>query len=353
MEQHIGHRTYYENLRRFVDTDPQIKASWVEITYHDPDSIWARLPGLPKGLRGTLMGRQQVRRALRQSDHEVAVFNTQVPAALAGSLARKKPYILCTDVTPLQYDRMGIHIGHRPDSSSLIRRYKHSVNVRLFQEAAYLLPWSTWTADSMKNEYGLDPARIEVLPPGVDTSVWRPAPKPEGQGPVRILFIGGDFYPKGGGLLLEAFRSLPEGTAELVLVTRSALEPAPGIHVHNNMKPNTPELIALAQSCDLFVLPTVAEAFGIAAIEASAVGLPVITTQLGGLKDVVIEGQTGFLIPAQDGAALSDRLNRILSDPDLRLRMGQTARAHVEANFDARKNVGRLIEIVRNSVKQN
>ena len=47
MEQHIGHRTYYENLRRAVDNDPRLQPTWIEVTYHDPAGRWYRLPGLP------------------------------------------------------------------------------------------------------------------------------------------------------------------------------------------------------------------------------------------------------------------------------------------------------------------
>ena len=60
---------------------------------------------------------------------------------------------------------------------------------------------------------------------------------------------------------------------------------------HPDLNPNDGALLSLYQSSDLFVLPTEAEAFGIAAIEASAVGLPVIATRVGGLTDVVVDGE--------------------------------------------------------------
>lgn len=346
MEQHIGHRTYYQNLRNFVDADPELSPTWIEVTYQKADSIWNQLPLLPANIRGTLIGRQQVHQGLKKPIADVALFNTQVPAALAGRNRNKQPYILCTDITPRQYDRMGALYGHHPDRNRLIRYYKHRANVKLFQLATRILPWSTWAANSLQQDYHVEPEKIEVIPPGVDVQRWRPADR-DNEGPLRILFIGGDFYRKGGQTLLRAFQQLPPGTAKLILVTRSSLPAQAGVTIYNHMQPNTPELIALCQSCDLFVLPTEAEAFGIAAVEASAVGLPVIATRVGGLEGIVADGETGFLIPAGDYMTLAERICFLIENSNQRQRMKLAARTRAETVFDARKNAGRIIDIIK------
>ncbi|MBK9055158.1 MAG: glycosyltransferase family 4 protein [Chloroflexi bacterium] len=109
-------------------------------------------------------------------------------------------------------------------------------------------------------------------------------------------------------------------------------------------------MLSLYQSCDLFVLPTEAEAFGIAAIEALAVGLPVITTPVGGLTDVVVDGENGFLLQPGDLQGLVQAMTRLANDPALRQRMGQAARQRAEQRFDARKNAARLAAIVQEVV---
>lgn len=347
MEQHIGHRAYYENLRRFVDQSPELQADWVEVTYAQPGSLWERVPLLPQRFKGTLVGREQVRRGLRRHPSDVWLFNTQVPAALAGRMVQERPYLLCTDITPRQYDTMAAAYGHAPDGDGLLSRYKHRANVRLLQGAARLLPWSGWVRDGLVTDYGVDPRRIEVIPPGVDIEKWRPAPENRGRTTPRILFVGGDLARKGGDLLLDAFRGLPPGLAELVLVTRTAVPTEPGVTVYNHLRPNSPELVALYQSCDLFVLPTRAEAFGIAAVEAAATGLPVVATQVGGLPEIVAEGETGFLVAPDDARALRARLNPLLENTPLRLQMGHAARQRVLARFDARRNAARIVEILR------
>jgi glycosyltransferase involved in cell wall biosynthesis len=345
MEQHIGHRSYYENLRRYIDQSANIDPEWIEVTYQESWGRSKTLRFIPERLRGSLDGRAQVRNALMHTNSDIAFFNTQVPAALGGSLARKLPYVLSTDITPKQYDSMATLYGHKPDSKGLISRYKHFVNKKLFRGASFLFPWSSWAAESLIDDYHVELQKVEVLPPGVDTNFWIPANNPENER-VRILFIGGDFYRKGGLDLMEAFRSLPAGMAELVLVTHSAIELGEGISVYKDMKPNTAELVELCQTCDVFVLPSKAEAFGIAAVEASALGLPVIAAKVGGLGDIVADGENGYLIPPGDRAALAQRLLVLAENPSLRRAYGMTSRQRAIRSFDARKNSSRLIDIL-------
>jgi glycosyltransferase involved in cell wall biosynthesis len=342
VEQHLGHRTYYENLRRFVDESREIDASWVLVSYTQPAGLIEWLPGLPGDVRGTLRGWAEVRRGLADSEYDVAFFNTQVPGALGVRLVRRRPYVIATDITPRQYDKLGPHYGHKPDRFGPLAYYKHIANTSLFRNAARVLPWSSWTRESLVRDYGVAPERIEVVPPGIDLQHWVPG-RSQRSGPLRVLFVGGDLYRKGGGTLLQAFRKLPRGSAELHLVTRTRIAPEDGVYVYYDMKPNEPRLIELFQSADVFALPTVAEAFGIAAAEASACGLAVISTAIGGLTDIVSNGETGFLVDPDDSDALTHYLRLLTEDVDLCAKMGRAARAWAEAHFDARRNAAQVI----------
>lgn len=349
MEQHLGHQTLYQNLRAFLDKSNRIHPTWVPITYTGINPFIGQLPLLSAHLRGSLAGRLQVQRGLEVEPCDVLYFNTQVPAALQNPQVKGKPYLLATDITPIQYDQMACPYEHRVDSNDPIRRYKRQVNTHLFQCAALLLPWSSWAAGSLAHDYGVDPERIEVMPVGVDLERWHPADKTlqsKTRKTIRILFVGGDFKRKGGNLLLEAYRSLPASCAELVLVTRSAVPCAEGVTVYNQIQPNSAELIRLYQTSDIFVLPSYAEAFGISAVEASASGLPVIATSNGGLSDIVADQESGFLIPVGDVSALATRLRILVNHAGLRCWMGQAARNRAESLFDARKNAARLEDIL-------
>lgn len=345
LEQHLGHQTYAENLRRFVDESSQIKAHWIPITYDDSRSKVAALPGLPARLRGALHGRAEVRRNSTQVNHDVCFFNTQVPALLGGALSRSKPYVVATDITPIQYDSVGNLYGHRPDRTGSLSRYKYHSNKRVFQEAHRVLPWSEWAASSLIRDYDVSADRVEVVAPGVDLQLWRPGARTHGA-PLRILFVGGDFKRKGGETVLRAFRSLPTGTAELHVVTRTHIDSEPGIYPHYGLRPNERELVHLYRSADVFAFATEAEAFGIGAVEASASGIPVIATAVGGLADIVVHEKTGFLVEPRDVDGFTRRLRTLVDFPALRDQMGVEARARATRLFDAKRNADRIIQIL-------
>ena len=341
MEQHLGHRTYRDNLRRFIGDDPAIDATWVDVAYAPIESALEKLP-MPGSVRGRLRGRSEVRAALTRVPHDVAFFNTHVPALLGGELTRRTPYLIGTDITPCQYDAMGAHYGRPPNQAGPLAWMKHRQYRATLRGATALLPWSSWVAGSLADDYGVDRDRIEVVPPGVDLLIWRPIERERtSYEPVRILFVGGDFERKGGAMLLQAFAALPAGSAELHIVTRSPLEASAGVVVHRGMTPNQPELVALFGSSDVFVLPTIAEAFGIVAIEASASGMPVVATRVGGLADVVVDGETGYLMPPGDSDILAARLQQLVADATLRKRMGRAARLRAKSHFDARRTAQR------------
>lgn len=108
---------------------------------------------------------------------------------------------------------------------------------------------------------------------------------------------------------------------------------------------NVPNLEEIVGASDLFLLPSEAESFGMAALEAMACEVPVIGTQSGGLPEVVTDGVTGFLLPVGDVDAMAARAIEILGDPDGGRRMGQAARAFAIENFEEDRIVPRYREL--------
>jgi glycosyltransferase involved in cell wall biosynthesis len=110
------------------------------------------------------------------------------------------------------------------------------------------------------------------------------------------------------------------------------------------------DIPALMASFDILAFPSHAESFGVVLIEAMATGLPVVSTNSDGVVDIVVDGQTGIMVPRQDARALANGLERLIVDPDLRARMGRAGRARVEELFDQEKQINRLEQLYRDLV---
>jgi glycosyltransferase involved in cell wall biosynthesis len=240
---------------------------------------------------------------------------------------------------------MSVPYGHHANEPGPVARAKWLANAINFRLARGVVGWSTWTARSFIDEYGVRPERVHVVPPGVDTSVWRPTPRAPSPRP-RLLFVGGDFERKGGRQLVEAFSDLGLAQrAELHIVTRDEVPSAAGIVVHHGMRNGSEELRRLYAESDAFVLPTIADCFSIASIEAMAAGLPVAVNDVGGIADIVADGETGFLLPPGDGRALRHAIIALVDDAPLRRRFGAAGRLRAVARFDARDSATRLLSI--------
>ncbi len=101
---------------------------------------------------------------------------------------------------------------------------------------------------------------------------------------------------------------------------------------------------------DLFAMPSLGESFGVAAVEAGATGLPVVASRVGGVGEVVADGETGLLVPPADPKALADAILLLARDASLRQRMGKAARARVERFYEWGSNVEAMERLYRQVV---
>ena len=105
------------------------------------------------------------------------------------------------------------------------------------------------------------------------------------------------------------------------------------------------DLGPIFQSWDIFAMPSLDEGLPISALEAMAEGLPVVATSVGGLPEAVEDGQTGYLVPPSDVAALSGRLRLLILDPELRLAMGAAGRERARTHFSVDRMVAEIAAI--------
>ncbi len=107
----------------------------------------------------------------------------------------------------------------------------------------------------------------------------------------------------------------------------------------------------LLNASDVLVCPSLFETYGMSNIEAMACGIPVVSTNVGGPSETVADGETGFLVPPRDPAAIAARVCRLLGDETLRERMGANGRARVLKHFTLRQNVERLERLYQETLE--
>ncbi|MET0326683.1 MAG: glycosyltransferase family 4 protein [Ilumatobacteraceae bacterium] len=355
LERALGHSTHADNLQHVISGDPRIRATWCPIAF-DVHGLAARVPFYRSRwtLRAGVRARAAIRKAQRERPLDALFIHTQVAAVLSTPWMAKVPTVVSMDATPRQYDVLGAHYAHSTDVA-FIEDLKYRANVRCLRAAADIVAWSSWAKDGLVADYGVPEEKVFVIPPGVVTEWWaRPMDRPVDDDVTRILFVGGDFERKGGGDLLEAFRRLrtgrPDGSTgprvELHLVTQTPVPSEPGVVVHGGLPPNSPELLALFHRCDVFCLPTRADTFALVLSEAGAAGLALVSTAVGGIPELVRDGDTGLLVPPDDVDALTQALVRLVDQPDLRRRLAANVNTVVAADFDATKNADRLVNLL-------
>lgn len=199
---------------------------------------------------------------------------------------------------------------------------------------------------------------ITELPLAIDTEKFRPAQK-EPSSSIRFLFVGGmdeAHYFKGVPELLSALSGITDVNWSLTLVgdgmLRSVYEAHAkqlGIAKRVIFVGRVPEeaLISWYQQSDILLFPstTGAEAFGLVAVEAAACGLPVIASDLPGVRTVVRSEQTGLLVPPRDVEALRLAMKRLLEDPGLRQRLGEAARLQAVERYSWPTHIASLQKV--------
>ena len=112
------------------------------------------------------------------------------------------------------------------------------------------------------------------------------------------------------------------------------------------------DLLGLYSACDMLVLPSFSEAFGMVLAEAMSCGKPVIGNRIGGIVDVINDGKNGYLVSPAQPEEIASKINYLLERPVERKRMGRTARKHVEEMFDWNILAARIIEIYRDAIRE-
>lgn len=237
------------------------------------------------------------------------------------------------------------------------REYDHETQRRIqiereiMQFSTRIVAATPRDCQQMIDLYDAPPDKIVVIPPGVDANLFHPIPRSDARQAVdakedhTVLFVGRidpikgiDIWFKAMALVVEENPSLrgrlciclvggdvdddtvPD--AEMARLQSLKEELGIGDLVTFLGKRTQESLPFFYASADVVVMPSLYESFGMVALEAMACGTPVVASDVGGLSFLVRDGETGFLVPENDPAALAACLGNLLRDPKLRARLG-------------------------------
>lgn len=234
--------------------------------------------------------------------------------------------------------------------------------------------------DILRSYPKVDPARVHVVHNGIDVTAWKPNPSTDvheryGIDPhaPTVIFVGRITRQKGLPFLLRALATLdhgvqvilcagapdtPEIAAEVEQLVATLKSKREGVFLISEMLPRH-ELTQLLSHATTFVCPSVYEPLGIVNLEAMACGIPVVGTATGGIPEVIVDGETGILVPidqVNDGTGapvnpdkfvgdLSDALNEILSNPQRARTWGAAAQKRARDHFSWESIADRTVEV--------
>jgi glycosyltransferase involved in cell wall biosynthesis len=202
---------------------------------------------------------------------------------------------------------------------------------------------------------GIDP-EVDVSSADVDRLRQTLGLKPNA--PV-VITVANSRFVKGLDVLLRAAalvtKEVPEaqfivvgglgGTVRETAFNQRLLQLHASLGISNCVKfvGKSTEVNALLALSDVFVLPSRSEGLSNALLEAMRAGLPCVATSVGGNPEVVVDGKTGFLVPAEDCETLADRIHRVLRDPGMRDAMGRAGRARLLERFTVQRMLTDLV----------
>ncbi|MEZ5377886.1 MAG: glycosyltransferase family 4 protein [Acidimicrobiales bacterium] len=348
-----GHATVHHHLRRALEHHPEVEATFLDAP---PAGLLRRIVGasLPllgrldldlQPLRAQLALSFAVRRRLRRliDNADVVHLYTQNAGLASIGLLRRRPLVVSLDTTNA---RNAYRLPYRaptrftPWTVPLSKWFEQ----RVFAQAHTVVANSEWAASSLRADYGLAGDQLVVSPSGIAAPVGERSADRSDR-PV-IVFLGRQLERKGGLELIEAWRNHVADRADLLLVTKDPVPPAPGLSVVDDLDQGDARLWQILADADILAFPSTIDQAPNAVIEAMAAGLPVVATPVAGITEMVIDGETGRHVPPHDPDAMGKALAELVNDPAMRARMGAAGRARYEAVYDIDRTVCRLIDVL-------
>lgn len=348
-----GFRTYAMRLREYAAQRDDVDAVFVDL----PIPLWIGTLGKSIPLlrtrgwdfhsyRHLRMWRRELRRAIWRGPLDINRFD-------AVHVMTQGAALFIPEMRPHTTARFAVNIDGTAQQdvrtfgfSPVARRPFIRAEERIFRAADLIVCRNRFAPTSLTDDYRVPDDRILIarnsmpLPP---RSRWD-SPR-DRTGPVRLVFVGSDTTRKGLPELIRAHQQHLADRAELHIVTRDrvSIGGLRRITLHENISHET-LLNELLPWMDVFVMWTKRDHQPWAILEAASVGLPVISTDIAAIPDMVLHERTGLLAPPDDAPQLLRHTQRLVDDGALRERFGRAAREHIGRAFNPDVEYHRLFD---------
>lgn len=247
---------------------------------------------------------------------------------------------------------LAVYPGVRRDATSFNWRRKREI---YSNSQLVLVSPARWLADRVRESMLMPAAtRLEVIPNGVDTAVFRPGSRAGArqrlgwsQEAFTVVFVGvagrNSFY-KDYATMREAIRlaANSDGARPMQFYVVGATAPREQVGAASiEFLSHRDSMAECYQAADVYLHAAKMDTFPLTVLEALASGVPVVATAAGGIPEQVVDGETGFVVPAGDAAAMAERLVRLSRSPAQTLAMGEAARRDAQERFSLELMVSR------------
>ncbi len=266
------------------------------------------------------------------------------PAATVGMIVtRLYPFTMSITVHGPDefYDVPGYYLPQKIEASKLLCAISHYARSQLIR----IVPASQWD-------------KVVITRLGVDPEIFSPRTARPPNAAFEILCVGRLVAAKGQQILLDAvlrlrgegrsvcLRFVGDGPDRAALEARSKQLGLEGSVVFEGAV-NQDRIRAFYQSCDVFALPSFAEGIPVVLMEAMAMEIPVVTTWITGIPELIRSGIDGLLVAPSDDKGFADAIGKLMDDPELCRTLGEQGRRKVVAEYNLGKSVEHLAEVFR------
>ena len=309
---------------------------------------------VPKGLGGKadfILRLQWVERKVQELQPDLLHAHYATSFGFIGALSRKRPFVISA---------WGSDIFSFPRKS-----FFHRILLSwILRKANFLCSTSEIMAKEMYRYIDKD-SKIEVIPFGVDLEQFSPPQMRETPPREQVVFGVAKYLQPIYGLdyLVKAFARVEHNHPGRALLKIAGDGPELGrlqamaekLEISSKVEwlgeVTNAEVASFYQELDVVVVPSLEESFGVTAVEGSACARPIIASRVGGLPEVVLDGETGIMIESQNVGSLVDAMEYMLENPEERARMGLAGREFVLKNYDFQDNVTQMEKVYKALIK--